>query len=50
MGFQTTGMASQYFAVDASKVTPLPDSISFDDGAMIKPLAVTVHAAKRFPI
>ena len=49
MGFQTTGMASQFFAVDSSKVTPLPDSMSFDDGAMIEPLAVTVHAAKRFP-
>ena len=49
MGFQTTGMASQFFAFDSSKVTPLPDSMSFDDGAMIEPLAVTVHAAKRFP-
>ena len=26
MGFQTTGTASQYFAVDASKVTLLPDT------------------------
>ena len=25
MGFQTTGVASHYFAVDAEKVTPLPD-------------------------
>jgi len=49
MGFQTTGTASEYFAVDASKVTPLPDSMTFDQGAMIEPLAVTVHAAKRFP-
>lgn len=49
MGFQTTGTASEYFAVDASKVTPLPDEMSFDDGAMLEPLAVTVHAAKRFP-
>lgn len=48
MGFQTTGTASEYFAVDASKVTPLPDDMSFDDGAMLEPLAVTVHAAKRF--
>ena len=48
MGFQTTGTASEYFAVDYSKVTPLPDNMSFDDGAMIEPLAVTVHAAKRF--
>ncbi len=48
MGFQTTGTASEYFAVDAKKVTPLPDHMSYDEGAMIEPLAVTVHAAKRF--
>ncbi len=49
MGFQTTGTASEYFAVDASKVTPLPEELSYSEGAMIEPLAVTVHAAKRFP-
>ena len=49
MGFQTTGTASEYFAVEASKVTPLPENLSYDEGAMIEPLAVTVHAAKRFP-
>ena len=49
MGFQTTGTASEYFAVDASKVTPLPDEMTYGEGAMIEPLAVTVHAAKRFP-
>ena len=49
MGFQTTGTASEYFAVDASKVTPIPESMSYSDGAMLEPLAVTVHAAKRFP-
>ena len=48
-GFQTTGTGSDYFAVDASKATPLPDELSYSDGAMIEPLAVTVHAAKRFP-
>lgn len=48
MGFQTTGTASNYFAIDATKVTKLPDGISFSDGAMLEPLAVTVHAAKRF--
>ena len=35
MGFQTTGTASHYFAVDAAKVTKLPDDMSFDEGAMI---------------
>ena len=49
MGFQTTGTASEYFAVDASKVTPLPEGMNYNDGAMLEPLAVTVHAAKRFP-
>ena len=48
MGFQTTGTASEYFAVDAAKITPIPDTMSFNEGAMIEPLAVTVHAAKRF--
>lgn len=47
MGFQTTGTASTYFAVDASKIMPLPDEMSFDEGAMIEPLAVAVHAVKR---
>ena len=47
MGFQTTGCASELFAVDASKVTPLPDNMSFSEGAMIEPLAVAVHAVKQ---
>ena len=48
MGFQTTGTASEYFAVDARKVTKLGEKMSFDEGAMIEPLAVAVHAARRF--
>ena len=47
MGFQTTGTASEYFAVDAAKITRLPDSMSFDEGAMIEPLAVAVHAIRQ---
>lgn len=48
MGFQTTGMASEYFAVDAKKVLPLPENVDFDEGAMLEPLAVAVHAVRRF--
>ena len=48
MGFQTTGTAQEYFCVDEEKVTLLPDSMSYDEGAMIEPLAVTVHAAKHY--
>jgi L-iditol 2-dehydrogenase len=47
MGFQTTGAASEYFAVDATKVLPLPRSLSFEHGAMMEPLAVAVHALER---
>jgi L-iditol 2-dehydrogenase len=42
----TTGMASEYFLVDASKLHKLPSSMSFDEGAMVEPVAVAVHAVK----
>ena len=48
MGFQTTGMASDYFVVDANKVLVLPEEMSWDHGAMIEPLAVAVHAVRRY--
>lgn len=47
MGFQTTGTASEYFAVDASKVTAIPQEMSYEEGAMIEPLAVAVHGVKQ---
>ena len=47
MGFQTTGLASEYFITDANKVIKLPDSVSLDDGIFIEPLAVAVHALRR---
>jgi L-iditol 2-dehydrogenase len=47
MGFQTTGMASEYVAVDAEKVLRFGDDLNFESGAMIEPLAVAVHAIKR---
>ena len=47
MGFQAPGAASSYFAVECSRVTPLPQSITFEEGAMIEPLAVAVHAIRR---
>lgn len=47
MGFQTTGMASEYFVVDASKALALPEDMTWEQGAMIEPLAVAVHAVRR---
>ena len=48
MGFQATGTASQYFVVEESKLTALPETMSYAQGAMLEPLAVAVHASKRF--
>ncbi len=48
MGFQTTGMASEFFVTDAKKAVKLPDDMSWDHGAMIEPLAVAVHAVRRY--
>lgn len=47
MGFQAPGAAAQFFAVPAERITPLPDSFSLEDGAMIEPMAVAVHAVRR---
>ena len=47
MGFQTTGAASEFFAVDAAKVLKLPKGMSFEHGAMMEPLAVALHALGR---
>ncbi|MHA2035736.1 MAG: zinc-dependent alcohol dehydrogenase [Promethearchaeota archaeon] len=44
MGFQTTGTASEFFAVDFEKVIKLPDEMTYEEGAMIEPCAVAVHA------
>ncbi len=50
LGFQTTGTASEYCAVDADKVFKLPEDMSFDYGAMVEPMAVAVHAVKRHAV
>jgi L-iditol 2-dehydrogenase len=47
MGFQTTGAGSEYFAVDSEKIIKLPDDMTYEQGAMIEPCAVAVHAVSR---
>ena len=47
MGFQTTGVASEFFAVAAEKVIKIPEKLDFDEGAMVEPVAVAVHALGR---
>ena len=47
MGFQTTGMASEYFCTDADRILKLPNEMTPDEGAMVEPLAVACHALSR---
>jgi L-iditol 2-dehydrogenase len=47
MGFQTGGAAQEYFVLDAAMVLKLPDGFSLDQGAMIEPVSVGVHAVAR---
>jgi L-iditol 2-dehydrogenase len=47
MGFQTTGAASEFFKVDSEKIIKLPDTMTYEQGAMIEPCAVAVHAVSR---
>jgi len=47
MGFQTDGAGAEFFAVKADNVLQLPNSITYDQGTLIEPLAVAVHALRR---
>jgi L-iditol 2-dehydrogenase len=47
MGFQANGAAQEFFPVPENLVVPLPDSLSAEQGAMVEPTAVAVHALRR---
>ncbi|HNT35956.1 MAG TPA: zinc-binding dehydrogenase, partial [bacterium] len=47
MGCHADGAYADFLAVPAEKVLRLPDSVSFEDGALIEPAAVAHHAARR---
>lgn len=46
-GFQAPGCAQELFVIDAARVVPLPDEFTFEQGALVEPAAVAVHAAAR---
>jgi len=48
-GFQAPGCAQDLFATRADRVVPLPDAFTFEQGALVEPVAVGVHAAARVP-
>lgn len=47
MGFQTGGAAQEYFLVPEHLTIKLPESMSYEAGAMIEPVAVAAHALDR---
>jgi 2-desacetyl-2-hydroxyethyl bacteriochlorophyllide A dehydrogenase len=48
-GFQAPGCAQDFFVTRATRIVPLPDSFTFEQGAFVEPVAVGVHAAARLP-
>ena len=44
IGFQQNGTAGDYFVYPADRLVKLPESMSYEDGAMIEPLSVAVRA------
>lgn len=46
-GFQSPGCAQPWFVVRSKNVVPLPDDFTFEQGAMVEPTAVAVHAVNR---
>ncbi len=47
LGAQANGAFAEYIAVDERWVYRLPDTFTYEEGAMVEPLAVAVHAVKR---
>ncbi len=46
-GFQAPGVAQDLFVVTEDRVVPFPDSMTFEQGAMIEPAAVGAHSTNR---
>jgi len=47
MGFQAPGVAQDLVAMDAERIVPLPAQFTFEQGALVEPAAVAVHAVAR---
>jgi 2-desacetyl-2-hydroxyethyl bacteriochlorophyllide A dehydrogenase len=48
-GFQAPGCAQDLFLTSAEKIVPLPDKLTFEQGALVEPTAVAVHSTGRAP-
>jgi 2-desacetyl-2-hydroxyethyl bacteriochlorophyllide A dehydrogenase len=48
-GFQASGCAQDLFITTKDKIVLLPDSLTYDQGALVEPTAVAVHSTGRAP-
>jgi L-iditol 2-dehydrogenase/threonine 3-dehydrogenase len=46
-GFQAPGVAQDLFVVNSERLVVLPDSMTFEQGALIEPVAVGAHSTSR---
>ena len=46
-GFQAPGTAQDYFILPQDRIIKLPDSFSYEEGALVEPSAVAAHATSR---
>lgn len=46
-GFQAPGCAQELWVTHADKIIPLPERFSFEQGALVEPISVAVHAVSR---
>lgn len=46
-GFQAPGCAQDFFVVPEERIVPFPETLSFDQGALIEPAAVAAHSTGR---
>jgi 2-desacetyl-2-hydroxyethyl bacteriochlorophyllide A dehydrogenase len=48
-GFQAPGCAQDLFVTTEERIVPLPDSLTYEQGALVEPTAVGVHSTGRAP-
>ena len=46
-GFQAPGCAQELWVTSANSIVPLPETFTFEQGALVEPTAVAVHAVAR---
>jgi L-iditol 2-dehydrogenase len=46
-GFQAPGCGQEYWVTTAASIIPLPESFSYEQGALVEPVSVAVHAVSR---